>query len=143
MKKTRFVEPVYLRPRSRERRLSCGNDRTLNPSISLGDQGSPFSTKRVQDSPHYLQRRMGRLSIGSTCEESPITRNISSKASNSTKNLKFTSSATKKRTDLSKGRETVIFLYYHLGPVLTTGSSLGLMTNHQSLINKLKTKTIL
>ncbi|CAH1436881.1 unnamed protein product [Lactuca virosa] len=106
MKKTRFVEPVYLRPRSRERRLSCGNDRTLNPSISLGDQGSPFSTKRVQDSPHYLQRRMGRLSIGSTCEESPITRNISSKASNSTKNLKFTSSATKKRTDLSKGRET-------------------------------------
>lgn len=111
MKKTRFVEPVYLRPRSRERRLSCGNDRTLNPSISLGDQGSPFSTKRVQDSPHYLQRRMGRLSIGSTCEEPPVSKNISSKASISAKNLRFasskTSSAPKKRTELSKGRETV------------------------------------
>ncbi|KVI08572.1 Protein kinase, ATP binding site-containing protein, partial [Cynara cardunculus var. scolymus] len=111
MKKTRFAEPVYLRPRSRERRLSCGNDRTLNPSISLGDQGSPFSTKRVQDSPHYLQRRMGRLSVGSTCEESPVSKNISSKASISAKNLRFTSpktlSAPKKRTELSKGRETV------------------------------------
>lgn len=105
MKKTRFVEPVYPRPRSRERRLSYGNDRTLNPSISLGDQGSPFSTKRVQDSPHYLQRRMGRLSIGSTCEESPVSKNIS------IKNPKFTSPKTtsgpKKRTDISKGRETV------------------------------------
>ncbi|KAI3747461.1 hypothetical protein L6452_09918 [Arctium lappa] len=111
MKKTRFAEPVYLRPRSTERRLSSGNDRTLNPSISLGDQGSPFSTKRVQDSPHYLQRRMGRLSIGSACEESPVSKNISSKASVSAKNLRFTSpktsSAPKKRTELSKGRETV------------------------------------
>ncbi|KAJ9541010.1 hypothetical protein OSB04_027516 [Centaurea solstitialis] len=111
MKKTRFAEPVYLRPRSRERRLSCGNDRTLNPSISLGDQGSPFSTKRVQDSPHYLQRRMGRLSIGSTCDESPVNKNISSKASISAKNLRVTSQKTssvpKKRTELSKGRETV------------------------------------
>ena len=115
MKKTRFAEPVYLRPRSRERRLSCGNDRTLNPSISLGDQGSPFSTKRVQDSPHYLQRRMGRLSIGNTCEESLVNKNISSKASISAKNLRFTSqktsSAPKKRTELSKGRETVRLSY--------------------------------
>ncbi|KAL4578018.1 hypothetical protein LXL04_014133 [Taraxacum kok-saghyz] len=105
MKKTRFVEPVYLRPRSRDRRLSYGNDRTLNPSISLGDQGSPFSTKRVQDSPHYLQRRMGRLSIGSACEESPISKNVTSKNPKFT-SPKTTSSAPKKRTDISKGRET-------------------------------------
>lgn len=111
MKKTRFAEPVYLRPRSRDRRMSYGNDRTLNPSISLGDQGSPFSTKRCQDSPYYLNRRMERLSIGSTCEESPVSKNISSKPSNSTKNLRFTSpktaAAPKKRTQLSKGPETV------------------------------------
>nr|XP_043632514.1 serine/threonine-protein kinase Nek2-like [Erigeron canadensis]XP_043632515.1 serine/threonine-protein kinase Nek2-like [Erigeron canadensis]XP_043632516.1 serine/threonine-protein kinase Nek2-like [Erigeron canadensis]XP_043632517.1 serine/threonine-protein kinase Nek2-like [Erigeron canadensis] len=103
MKKTRFAEPVYLRPKSRDRRLSYGNDRTLNPSISLGDQDSPYSTKRVQDSPHYMQRRMERMSIGSTCEESPVNKNIT------TKNLRFTSPKTslapKKRTDLSKGRE--------------------------------------
>ncbi|KAK9071541.1 hypothetical protein SSX86_007969 [Deinandra increscens subsp. villosa] len=107
MKKTRFAEPVCLRPRSRDRRLSYGNDRTLNPSISLGDQGSPFSTKRCQDSPHYLQRGMERMSIGSTCEESPVSKNISSKPSNSTKNLRFTSpktsSAPKKRAEFSKG----------------------------------------
>lgn len=103
-KKTRFSEPVYLRPKSKDRRQSYGNDRTLNPSISLGDQGSPFSTKRVLDSPHYLQRRMERMSIGSMCEESPVSKNIASK------NLRFTTpktSAPKKRTELSKGRETV------------------------------------
>ncbi|KAI3775804.1 hypothetical protein L1987_45558 [Smallanthus sonchifolius] len=109
MKKTRFAEPVCLRPRSRDRRMS-GNDRTLNPSISLGDHGSPFLTKRCQDSPNYLHRRMERMSIGSTCEESPVSKNISSKPSNSTKNLRFTSpkisSALKKRTDFSKARET-------------------------------------
>ncbi|GJU37639.1 serine/threonine-protein kinase Nek2-like protein [Tanacetum coccineum] len=76
MKKTRFSEPVYLRPKSRDRRLSYGNDRTLNPSISL---------------------------------ESPVSKTITSKPSNSAKNLRFTtpktSSAPKKRTELSKGRE--------------------------------------
>ena len=111
MKKTRFSEPVYLRPKSRDRRLSYGNDRTLNPSISLGDQDSPYSTKRVLDSPHYLHRRMERLSINSTCEESPVSKTITSKPSNSAKNLRFTtpktSSAPKKRTELSKGREMV------------------------------------
>ncbi|KAL8240312.1 hypothetical protein R6Q59_013667 [Mikania micrantha] len=107
MKKTRFAEPVCLRPRSRDRH---GNDRALNPSISLGDQGSPYLTKRCQDSPHYLQRRMQRMSIG-TCEESPVGKNISSKTSNSTKNLRFTSpkisSDPKKQMGFSKGRETV------------------------------------
>ncbi|PWA62365.1 Protein kinase, ATP binding site-containing protein [Artemisia annua] len=111
MKKTRFSEPIYLRPKSRDRRLSYGNDRTLNPSISLGDQDSPYSTKRVLDSPHYLHRRMGRLSINSTCEESPVSKTITSKPSNFAKNLRFTtpktSSAPKKRTELSKGREMV------------------------------------
>lgn len=115
MKKTRFSEPVYLRPKSRDRRLSYGNDRTLNPSISLGDQDSPYSTKRVLDSPHYLHRRMERLSINSTCEESPVSKTITSKPSNSAKNLRFTtpktSSAPKKRTELSKGREMVRSLH--------------------------------
>ncbi|KAM0056015.1 putative protein kinase NEK family [Helianthus debilis subsp. tardiflorus] len=110
MKKTRFVEPVCLRPRSRDRRMSYGNDRTLNPSISLGDQGSPYLTKRCQDSPYYLQRRMERMSIGSTCDEPPVSKNISSKPSNSTKNLRFASpkisSAPKKRTEFSRGRDT-------------------------------------
>ncbi|XP_076887884.1 serine/threonine-protein kinase Nek2-like [Bidens hawaiensis] len=110
MKKTRFAEPVCLRPRSRDRRLSYGNDRTLNPSISLGDQGSPFLTKRCQDSPHYLHRRVERMSIGSTCDDSPVdNKNISSKPSNSIKNLRFTSpkisSAPKQRAGFSKGRE--------------------------------------
>ncbi|XP_071735428.1 serine/threonine-protein kinase Nek3-like [Rutidosis leptorrhynchoides] len=103
-KKTRFSEPVYLRPKSKDRRQSYANDRTLNPSISLGDQGSPFSTKWVLDSPSYLHRKMERMSIGSMCEESPVTKNIASK------NLRFTSpkisSAPKKRTELSKARET-------------------------------------
>ncbi|MFS8009523.1 putative protein kinase NEK family [Helianthus anomalus] len=111
MKKTRFAEPVNLRPKSRDRRMSYGNDRTLNPSISLGDQSSPFSTKRCQDSPHYLQRRVERMSIGSTCEESPVSKNVSSKPSNSTKNLRFTSSKTSsapnKRTGFAKVRESV------------------------------------
>ncbi|XP_076912180.1 serine/threonine-protein kinase Nek2-like isoform X2 [Bidens hawaiensis] len=111
MKKTRFVEPVYLRPRSRDRRMSYGNDRTLNPSISLGDQGTPCSTKRCQDSPHYLHRRVERMSIGSTCDESPVSKNVSSKPSNSTKNLRFTSSKTSsavsKRTGFSKVHDSV------------------------------------
>ncbi|KAK9062249.1 hypothetical protein SSX86_019435 [Deinandra increscens subsp. villosa] len=108
MKKTRFAEPFYPRPKSRDRRMSYGNDRTLNPSISLGDQDSPFSTKRCQDSPYYLHRRMERMSIGSTCETSPVSKNITS---NSTKNLRFTSpktsSAPNKQTGFSKVRESV------------------------------------
>ncbi|KAL8193938.1 hypothetical protein R6Q57_026180 [Mikania cordata] len=110
MKKTRFAEPVYLHQRSRDRQMSYGNDRTLNPSISLGEQDSPFSTKRCYDSPHYLQR-MERMSIGSVCEPSLVSKNIPSKASNSTKNLRFTSpnisSAPSKRTEFSKVRATV------------------------------------
>lgn len=63
IKKTRFSEAVSTYP---EKRHSFTNDRTLNPSISGGEQDSLCSTIEIHDTPDYLNRRLAGLSIGET-----------------------------------------------------------------------------
>ncbi|KAA8544954.1 hypothetical protein F0562_019651 [Nyssa sinensis] len=111
MKKTRFTEPEDV-PLARytEKRLSFGNDRTLNPSISGTEQDSPFSTQRTENTPSYLNRRVSELSVRSTYEETTIGKKITPKASNIAKTPRLTpskaSATPKRRVELSKNCES-------------------------------------
>uniref|UniRef100_A0A5B7AKT8 non-specific serine/threonine protein kinase n=1 Tax=Davidia involucrata TaxID=16924 RepID=A0A5B7AKT8_DAVIN len=108
MKKTRFTEPEDV-PLStyREKRLSSGNDRTLNPSISGTEQDSPFSTQRTQNTPNYLNRRVSEFSVGSTYEGS---KKITPKASNIARTPRLTpakaSATAKRQAELSRNCES-------------------------------------
>ncbi|KAG8389309.1 hypothetical protein BUALT_Bualt02G0216000 [Buddleja alternifolia] len=62
VKKTRFVEPAAVKT---EKRLSFGNNRALNPSISGNDFDSPYSSRRAQKSLTHLNDKFSELSIGS------------------------------------------------------------------------------
>ncbi|KAM7472679.1 hypothetical protein LguiA_010862 [Lonicera macranthoides] len=105
IKKTRFDVPPST---YREKRMSFGNDRTLNPSISIAEQDSPYSTKRFQNTPSYWNQRMAGLSVGSTQEVRSIGNKASSKDSNVAKNSRFTptkaSSSPKRQVGMSKNR---------------------------------------
>lgn len=116
IKKTRFDVPPST---YREKRMSFGNDRTLNPSISIAEQDSPYSTKRFQNTPSYWNQRMAELSVGSTQEVRSIGNKASSKDSNVAKNSRFTptkASATPKRqVGMSKNRVSVrMYILIHL-----------------------------
>ncbi|KAK2995959.1 hypothetical protein RJ640_025998 [Escallonia rubra] len=111
IKHTRFAEPEDIPVSTyREKRLSFGNDRTLNPSISLVEQESPFSARRTQNTYSYVNRRMVESSIGSTHERAAVNKKTPSKASNVANNPRFTppkaSPTPKKRAELSKNRES-------------------------------------
>ncbi|XP_050110835.1 serine/threonine-protein kinase Nek2-like [Malus sylvestris] len=70
VRKTRFMEPETSPVRtSREKRRSFSNDRTLNPSISGTEQGSPSSSVRTLDFPGCLSRKFTEVSMGSTKED--------------------------------------------------------------------------
>nr|GMD46740.1 serine/threonine-protein kinase Nek2 [Ipomoea batatas] len=84
IKKSRFTGPESV-PYYREKRLSCGNDRTLNPSVSENDHDYSFSGQRYRDKPS----RITALSTGST-EGGTITKKVTTKASNAVKNTKAT-----------------------------------------------------
>ncbi|XP_011005706.1 PREDICTED: serine/threonine-protein kinase Nek2-like isoform X1 [Populus euphratica] len=103
MKKTRFLVPED-NPRKvqRDKRYSLGNDRALNPSISVAEQDSVCSTEGIHDTPIYLNRRLSDSSI--ECSQGTvICRSIASKPSNSAKTPKRTptkaSVSIKRRTE--------------------------------------------
>ncbi|KAK3000542.1 hypothetical protein RJ639_020731, partial [Escallonia herrerae] len=111
IKHTRFAEPEDIPvPTYRDKRLSFGNDRTLNPSISLAEQESPFSARLTQNTYGYVNRRMVESSIGSTHERTAVNKKTPSKASNIANNPRFTppkaSPTSKKRAELSKNRQS-------------------------------------
>ncbi|KAJ6757330.1 SERINE/THREONINE-KINASE NEK4 [Salix koriyanagi] len=89
MKKTRFLVPENPRKIHRDKRYSLGNDRALNPSISVAEQDSVCSTEGIHDTPIYLNRRLSDSSL--ECSQGTvICRSIASKPSNSAKTPKLT-----------------------------------------------------
>ncbi|CAI9102607.1 OLC1v1000902C1 [Oldenlandia corymbosa var. corymbosa] len=114
MKKNRFSEPVNTGlPTYKEKRLSYGGDRNLNPSISDAEHDYSFSNQTVQNNRNFLHRGMVDVSVGSTPEVSSITKRITPKASSVTKNPKATmtkpSPNLKKQGGLMKNRESLPF----------------------------------
>ncbi|KAL8545632.1 hypothetical protein ACS0TY_005676 [Phlomoides rotata] len=79
-RKIRFSEPHQVsHPVYRERRLSYGNDRTLNPSVSGAEQSYDSSTRITGSPPSNLHPRTKDFFAGSTLERTVITKNVTSK----------------------------------------------------------------
>ncbi|XP_024025204.1 serine/threonine-protein kinase Nek1 [Morus notabilis] len=100
-RRTRFSEPEVLSSNYREKRHSFSNDRTLNPSISGGEQDSLCSTQEIHDIQNNLNQRFTEVSVGDSHKE-PATfrRPVTSKTPNIAKTSRLTSSkasATPKR----------------------------------------------
>ncbi|CAA2985353.1 serine threonine- kinase Nek2 [Olea europaea subsp. europaea] len=109
-RKIRFSEPVNVHPPvNRERRLSCGNDRTLNPSASGADQSFRSSMQRTEYTPFDLHPRIKQLSTESSHEGTVITKNVTARTSKIAKKPKATainaSTVSKRKSELSKNRE--------------------------------------
>lgn len=66
VKKTRFVEAEAV---TKEKRLSCGNNRALNPSISGNELDSPCSSRRAHKSFSHLNDKLSDLSIDSVGDD--------------------------------------------------------------------------
>lgn len=104
VKKPRFaVSESTPFPKNREKRMSCGNDRTLNPSVS--DHDYTFSSRRHPKTPS----RVSELSVGSPERGSTVTKKVTSKAMLVTKNPKVIvpKSATPKRQVELRNNEMV------------------------------------
>ncbi|KAK4482293.1 hypothetical protein RD792_009445 [Penstemon davidsonii] len=95
VRKTRFLEPQALET---EKRLSFGNNRALNPSISGNGLDSPCSSRRARDSLSHLNGKFLELSIGSNGEDAGV--KTSSKLSSSVKPPRMIS--TKASTNLRR-----------------------------------------
>ena len=65
-KKTGFVEADTVK---QEKRLSAGNNRALNPSISGNELDSPFSSGRAQKTFSHLNDKLSDLSVGSVGDD--------------------------------------------------------------------------
>ncbi|KAK6119173.1 hypothetical protein DH2020_047105 [Rehmannia glutinosa] len=106
-RKLRFSEPVHVPlPAYRDRRLSCGNNRNLNPSISGAEQSYGSSTRITGGTHLNLHQGMKDSFGGSTHEGTAIMKNIPSRI---TKNQKATQSkdttASKSKPQFSRNHE--------------------------------------
>ncbi|KAL1561884.1 Serine/threonine-protein kinase Nek1 [Salvia divinorum] len=104
----RFSEPSHIQPPVyRDRRSSCGNDRTLNPSVS-GAELSYDSFTRITGTtnPSTMHPRTKELFSGSTHEGTVITKTITSKITKIQKDTETkASSASKRKPQLSKNHK--------------------------------------
>lgn len=109
VKKTRFAEPVAPVSIRKQRRNSLGNDRTLNPSISVIEQDSS-STQKNRRTTRYSNQRVSELSGESVHQETAAVKVIP-KDSNSGKTSRITpskaSATPKSRSELSKNHESL------------------------------------
>ena len=107
----RFSEPSHVQPPAyRDRRSSCGNDRTLNPSVSGAEQSyDSFTRITGTTNPSNMHPRTKELFSGSTHEEGTvITKTITSKISKVQKDTETKGSSASKRTpQLSKNHKLV------------------------------------
>ncbi|KAK6915437.1 Protein kinase domain [Dillenia turbinata] len=106
IKKARFPD-LDVPLSTHTKRQSLSNDRTLNPSISGAEPDSLCSTREIRATPGYLSRRLSDFSAGSIKGE---TRPMGLKPSNITKTPGRTlakPSATPKRTEPRKSRESL------------------------------------
>ncbi|CAK7340932.1 unnamed protein product [Dovyalis caffra] len=112
MKKTRFLVPGGNPLKThREKRYSLGNDRALNPSISVAEQDSVCSTEGIHDTLIYLNRRLSDSSVESSHEGTVICRSIASKPANVAKTPKVApakaSVTSRRRTEPVRKRESL------------------------------------
>ncbi|KAG6394977.1 hypothetical protein SASPL_145568 [Salvia splendens] len=101
-------------PAYSKRRSSCGNDRTLNPSVS-GAEPSYDSFTRITETtnPSNLHPRTKELFSGSTHERTVITKTVTSKISTKKKDTETkASSALKRKSKLSKNNELTFLHAY-------------------------------
>lgn len=105
----RFSEPSHVTPPAYiERRSSCGNDRTLNPSVSGAEQSYDSFTRITGTNPSNLHPKTKELYSGSTHEGTVITKTITSKISRNPQDTETkASSASKRKPQLSKNNELV------------------------------------
>ncbi|XP_075493165.1 serine/threonine-protein kinase Nek2-like isoform X2 [Primulina tabacum] len=82
VKKTRFQEHEAVKS---EKRLSFGNNRALNPSISGNELNSPCSFLRTQNSLSHSNTKFSEVSVGNVGEEKGIMKTVSTRFSNATK----------------------------------------------------------
>ncbi|KAF5946085.1 hypothetical protein HYC85_016313 [Camellia sinensis] len=104
IKKTRFVEPEDIPVSTyKEKWHSFGNNRTLNPNITVAERDSSFSQRNQS-----LNKKIAELSVECIHEESDFGRKIISKASNFAMTPRLTptkdSPTPKKQAELSKNR---------------------------------------
>lgn len=78
VKKTRFLEAEAVKT---EKRLSFGNNRALNPSISGNELDTPYSSRRAQKSLSHLNDKLAELSIGSVGDDIGVQKLVTTKFS--------------------------------------------------------------
>ncbi|KAK6141363.1 hypothetical protein DH2020_024913 [Rehmannia glutinosa] len=88
VKKTRFLESEAVRT---EKRLSFGNNRALNPSISGNELDTPCSSRRAQKSLSHLNDKFAGLSVGSVVEDIGVQKLVTTKFSSAVKTPRMTS----------------------------------------------------
>ncbi|PIN26589.1 Serine/threonine protein kinase [Handroanthus impetiginosus] len=102
-RKIRFSEPVDVPiPVYRERRLSCGNDRTLNPSVSGAEQSFGSSTRITGTTPFHLRHGAKDVSAGSTHDGTVITKNVTKISKNQKAAQPKASTVSKRKPQFSK-----------------------------------------
>ncbi|PRQ41899.1 putative protein kinase NEK family [Rosa chinensis] len=111
-KKTRFSETEDVRYSTyQEKQRILSNDRTLNPSISGGEQDSMCSTQDMNDKFNYLNQEFTGSSVGVTHKKAAIRKQpIASKTSNNVRTQQITpakASATPKRWMEPKNRSSL------------------------------------
>ncbi|XP_011091894.1 serine/threonine-protein kinase Nek3 isoform X2 [Sesamum indicum] len=106
-RKIRFSEPINVPlPGYRERRLSCENSRTLNPSVSEAEQHYHSSSREIGSIPFNLHQAMEPLSTRSTHEATVFTKNVISKIPKAQKTAQSKSSpASKRKPECPKNHE--------------------------------------
>lgn len=108
-RKIRFSQPPHVQsPVCRERRLSYGNDRTLNPSISGAEQSHDSFTSITGRNPSNLHPRTKDLHAGSTHEGPIVTKTVTSKILKKQKATEpKASSVSKRKPQLLENHELV------------------------------------
>ncbi|GFQ07448.1 serine/threonine-protein kinase nek2 [Phtheirospermum japonicum] len=76
VKKTRFLESEAAKT---EKRLSFGNNRALNPSISGNELNTPCSSRRAHKSLSHLNEKFSELSVGSVVEDLSVKKSTTTK----------------------------------------------------------------
>ncbi|KAK4424738.1 Serine/threonine-protein kinase Nek1 [Sesamum alatum] len=97
-RKIRFSEPIHVPlPGYGERRLSCENNRTLNPSVSEAEESYHSSSREIGSIPFNLHQGMEQLSTRSTHEGTVFTKNVISKIPKTQKAAQSKASPASKR----------------------------------------------
>ncbi|PIN02749.1 Serine/threonine protein kinase [Handroanthus impetiginosus] len=87
VKKTRFLDS---QPLKTEKRLSFGNNRALNPSISGNELDIPCSSRRAQKSSSHLIDKLSETSLDSVSEDVGVKKTMTTKLSSALKTPRIT-----------------------------------------------------